>query len=120
MADEDPDPGQNPNLDNWLLEIDGVDCNLFTGATGQDGHLLERTSPDQGRSAFVRYKCYWEDRNDLLAALVGTVDYAGGTIVRPPPHYYPTAPRDVEAGQLAKRTFCTGISKIEGIGWKSD
>ena len=118
MADEDP--GSNPNFENWLLEINGVECNIYTGPTGEDGHLTEKTSPDQGRSAMVRFKCNWQDRNDLMAGLLGTVSYEGGTITRTEPYFYPTAPRDVEAGMFAKRMFCTSITRIEGRGWKAD
>jgi len=110
----------NPNFENWLLNINGVDCNIYTGPTGEDGHLTERSSPDQGRGALVKFKCDWQDRNDLLAGLVGTVDYKGGTISRTPPYFYPTAPRDVTAGQFPNRSFCTGVSATEGRAWKSD
>jgi len=117
---EDGDPGPNPNMDNWLLNIGGVDCNIYTGPTGEDGHLVEKTSPDQGRSAFVRFRCDWQDRNDLLAGLVGTVDYVGGSITRTNPHFYPIADRDITAGQFAKQMFCSGVARIEGRGWKAD
>jgi hypothetical protein len=110
----------NPYMDNWLLSINGVDCNIYTGPTGEDGHLVERTSSDQGRSALVRFKCNWQDRNDLLAGLVGTVDYVGGSIKRTNPDFYPTADRDIEAGQFPEQMFCTSVTRIEGRGWKAD
>ena len=117
MADEDP--GSNPNFENWLLEISGVDCNIYTGPTGEDGHLVEKTSPDQGRSAFVRFKCNWQDRNDLLAGLVGTVDYVGGTIARTPPTT--TRPRRATSRRASSQAdVLHGGRAIEGRGWKAD
>ena len=111
-------PPPNPP-ENWLLEIGGVGCNIYTGPNGQDGHLTELTSASEGRKAQVRFKCRWEDRNALLAGLLGTVVYQGGTIVRTPPFSYPTAQSDIDAGMFPNRLFCTDAG-VEGTKWRAD
>ena len=109
--------------DNWLLTINGVGCNIYTGPDGQDGHLSEDNASDAGRRAKVRFKCAWSDRNKLIAGLVGTVDYRQTTIVRTPPFSYPTAPPDDfnNGGPIrADSMFGTSITDVSGIKWSTD
>ncbi len=98
---------------NWQLRIGGVPCCVYLGPDGRDGPS-ESNGPE-GRRAAVAFQCYWEDRLDLIAGLVGTVDYVGGTIARQDPFAYPLASRDQASGRMfPARTFCTGITSIEG------
>jgi hypothetical protein len=110
---------------NWLLSIDGVDCNIFLGEKEQEAPD-EAHPPDAGRTATVTFICPWADRIALVAGLVGTVSYDGGTIVRTDPYSYPVAAIDVfdpeenPNGVFKNRTVCTGIRQIQGRKWRSD
>ena len=119
MSDEGGNDDGAEYEKDWLLEINGVGCNIYTGEDGQQGHLTER-HPEGGREATVVFICGWADRLDLVAGLVGTVDYDGETIQRTPPFAYPLASSDEDAGVLPRRTFCTSISSIDGIKWRAD
>lgn len=117
-------PGGSPQ-ENWLLDIDEVACNIYTGETGEDGHLTEANGPE-GLKATVMFKCAWQDRNDLKAGLLGTVDYQDGTIVRSEPFSYPVSPRDLAPfgdgtqGMFNHRLVCTAVPEVRGRAWKSD
>jgi hypothetical protein len=109
---------------NWLLNINGAPCNLFTGRDGESPPIAEG-SPESGRGGTAKFVCAWEDRNQLLAGLVGTVSYVGGTIVRTPPFSWPTAAVDSIAvlgagGQYPDRLVCLSVGTTQGIKWRSD
>jgi hypothetical protein len=102
---------------NWQLRIGGVPCNIYDGPNPENpgAGITESNGPD-GRHATVNFLCYWEDRLDLVAGLVGTVDYVGGSIVRQDPFAYPMAARDVASGKaFPDRTVCTAITSIQGV-----
>jgi hypothetical protein len=109
---------------NWLLEINGVDCNLYTGPDGED--TLGESHPPEGRRVTVWLICRWQDRLRLIAGLLGTVAYEDGTVVRTPPFAYPVAEADdvtgpeAEGGVYPSRTFCTAIGGIRGVKWAAD
>lgn len=113
-----------PNYWNPLLTINGVPCNIWTGDDGQQGHLAESTTLEGGRKSTVRFRCDWYDRDDLIAGLIGTVDYVGGSIVRTPPFTYPRRPNDDRSqapGKIFKpRHFCTAITDVQGLKWFAD
>lgn len=109
---------------NPLLSIGGVACNIYTGEDGQDGHLVEAVPEKGGDRATVRIICSWANRYTLRAALLGTVGYQDGQIVRTPPFQYPLNVIEqgaVQNGTLVpSRLFATAITEIRGIKWQSD
>lgn len=118
-------PLNDPTSDfpkSWLLNINGVQCGVYLGPDGTSGGITQ-TVGEQGRTATVVFQCYWEDLNDLIAGLVGTVDYIGGTITRTEPFGFPLTTAD-QANDGSKvfpnRTFCTSISSIVGTKWQTD
>jgi hypothetical protein len=101
---------------NWLLEINGVPCNIYLGDNATGYGITESNAPD-GYQATVYFQCYWDDRMDLIAGLVGTVKYQGNTIIRTDPFAYPLSNQDSidEDGNVyPNRLFCTSISSIAG------
>lgn len=111
--------GEREYEKDWLLEINGVGCNIYVDEDGQQGHLIERHM-ENGREATVLFICPWAQRLDLVAGLVGTVDYNGETIERTPPFAYPLSEYDENAGVMPKRLVCTSISDVRGIKWQAD
>jgi hypothetical protein len=105
---------------DWLLTINEVQCAIYLGADGTSGGIREANS-ETGRTATVVFQCYWEDRLDLIAGLVGTVDYVGGSITRTQPFVLPVTTADQQNGKMfPKRTFCTSISSVNGTKWQTD
>ncbi len=105
---------------NWVLEINHVRCAIYMGPSGTEGGLSE-ANPTEGRTASVVFQCYWDDRLDLIAGLIGTVDYVGGTIVRTEPFSYPLSERDKQNGKIfTDRLVCTSISSVIGTKWQTD
>ena len=103
---------------NWLLDIGGVQCNVYVGADGDQGP--DEGHPTEGRKATVTFLCDYVDRLRLVAGLLGTVAYDAGVILRTPPFAYPVAAIDTQEsdgvpGVFAGRTVCTAIAAIEGI-----
>lgn len=108
---------------NWNLSINGILCGIYVGPDGNSYGISEGHGPD-GRRATVYFQCFWDDREDLVAGLLGTVDYQGNTIIRNDPTAYPLANRDslAESGNIyPNRMFCTGISSITGTkAWEDE
>lgn len=112
--------------DTYYLTIGDAPCNLYTGDDGQQGHLVEGTGPD-GPKYTVQFICDWPERNNLIAGLVGTVDYQGGAIVRTAPFFYPVSSYDQQPfpvtgiqGMFPNRIFCTACPEVRGIKWARD
>jgi hypothetical protein len=98
----------------WSFAINDVPCAIYHGEN-DEGHGLSESYGYDGRRAIVNFICYWDDRLDLIAGLVGTVDYVAGTIVRKEPFAYPLADRDQQQGKMfPNRLFCTAVTTIEG------
>jgi hypothetical protein len=105
---------------NWILEINHVRCSIYMGPSGTEGGLNE-ANPTEGRTASVVFQCYWDDRLDLIAGLIGTVDYFSGRIERKEPFSYPVAMRDTQSGKIfPNRLVCTSISSVVGTKWQTD
>ncbi len=108
---------------NWQLEINGVTCSIYLSEDGQSAAINE-SFPPEGRHVTVTFHCYWEDRNDLVQGLLGTVDYDGTTVIRTAPFSIPLADRDNneddETKMYLNRCFCTSITNIEGTKWITD
>ncbi len=76
------------------------------------------------------FQCAWNERNDLVGALVGTVAYSSvtETIVRTPPFSYPFSGHDLsihnvngdQTNVFPKRLICTSVSSIKGTHWITD
>jgi hypothetical protein len=120
-----------PNFPNetWLLQIGETPCNIYTGPDGENA-IKESSTSAEGPRATVMFKCLWEDRNDLKAGLLGTVDYQGGSIIRTSPFAYPVSEDDTvvtgglagppQVGLFPGRLFCTDVSDISGVKWVCD
>ncbi len=114
------DPKDDFPKPNWTLEINSIRCAIYQGPSGTEGGLNESNSTE-GRTASVVFQCYWDDRLDLIAGLIGTVDYVDGTIIRTKPFSYPVADRDKQNGKVfTNRLVCTSISSVIGTKWQTD
>lgn len=114
----------NTTQKNFLLTLNAVPFGIYLGPDGGQGYGLQEGTDEQGgRRATVWFHCYWQDRWDLIAFLVGGVDYVGGTIVRDDPYTYPTSNIDsiqAQGGIYPNRLFCTSISSITGTAPYND
>jgi hypothetical protein len=112
----------NVSEKNFLLNINGVPCGIYLGENGGEGYGVQQGTDDQGgRRATVYFHCYYQDLNDLIAGLVGTVDYVGGAIVRNDPFSFPVSANDNQnGGMFLNRLFCTSISNVTGTGPAND
>jgi hypothetical protein len=109
----------------WILKIGGVPCGIYLGPDGTRGPT--ETCTAQGRTATVTFQCRWNDRQPLIAGLVGVVGYNRGNILRTPPFEYPfgqddyaSVGGDITASILEKRLLCTAISRVQGTKWATD
>jgi hypothetical protein len=109
----------------WVLEIGGVPCGIYLGPDGTLGPTESCTA--QGRTATVTFQCLWNDRQPLIAGLVGVVGYDHGNILRTPPFEYPFGQDDyaavggaITASILERRLLCTSISRVQGTKWETD
>jgi hypothetical protein len=107
---------------NWLLNIGGVPCNIYTDQQGDEAIIESRG--DDGFSATVRFQCGWTGRHELAAGLLGTVGYTDGTVIRSEPFQYPLASLDDDrqnpGSMLPARRFCTAIPDVRGTKWQTD
>lgn len=87
------------------LNIGGVDCTISFGPDGTSEGLTE-SWPVDGPTATVYYRCAWDQRYTLAAALMGSSSYVGGVLVRVPPHAYPTSPN----------LICGSLGTIQPLG----
>lgn len=105
------------------LTIGEVECWFGIGPDGQEGGIAETYSLENGPEARCTFKCAWTDRQTLIQALLGTVDYANGKVSRTDPFAYPLDNSMVVANQgiqQPNRWICTGIGPVKGIKWKTD
>lgn len=100
---------------DWKLKINKIPCAIYQ-AEG-DG-IIERND-ESGRTATVQLICNWNKRIEMISALLGTVDYADGKIVRQDPFSYPVGPNDL-IYTFADRLIATSISSIRGMHWWTD
>src|SRR6185312_12695513 len=104
---------------NWDLTLNGVSYGVFVGDNEEAG-IVDATGHG-GPSSTINLICMWDDRWDLIAGLVGTVDYVGNTIVRTPPATYPWSAEQIANGILPSRLFCTSVSQVKGRkAWRDD
>lgn len=101
----------------WALQINNVQCGVYIGPNPESGGFgITESNGTDGRSATVYFICYWDDRLTLIAGLLGTVDYANGSVIRNDPFVYPLSPNDQENGEIfGSRLFCTSITSVTGI-----
>src|SRR5208282_1937805 len=74
----------------WSLIINGVGCAIYQA---DENGIIESNS-ETGRQATVVFQCYWNQRADLIAGLLGKIDYAGGAISRTDPFGFPVTAND--------------------------
>ena len=67
----------------------------------------------------MQFICQWNQRLDFMAALLGTVDYGGGKVIRQDPFSYPVSTADQEL-TFTNRLICTSVSNIRGLHWWTD
>ncbi len=108
---------------DFPLLINQIPCAIYFG-DGAGGYGISEAITPEGRSVTVYFQCYWDDRMDLVAGLVGVVDYQGGSILRIDPLIYPLADQDSidkDGGVYPNRLFCTSVTSIAGTkGWRDD
>jgi hypothetical protein len=115
-----------PKVSDWVLEVGGIPCGVYLGPDGTQGPT--EISDEHGRRATATFQCEWASRNDLIGALVGTVDYPGAAIARTPPFSYPFATVDTTQHTvngssnsiIPQRLVCTAISRVQGTKWRTD
>lgn len=94
------------------------------GKDGDEGGIVENYSLESGPEARCTFKCGWNVRWQLIQGLLGTVNYAAGTITRTPPISYPLnsnltigAPNGI---QIPQRWVCTSVGPVRGLKWQTD
>ena len=105
------------------LTIGGIECWFGIGPDGQEGGIAESYTLDSGPEARCTFKVDWNSRQELIQSLLGTVNYANGSVSRTPPFAYPLDNFLVVAGggiQTPNRWICTGIGAVKGTKWKTD
>ena len=100
---------------DWQLYIGGIPCAIYQA----EGEAITERCPETGREATVQFICQWNQRLDFMAALLGTVDYDGGQVIRQDPFSYPVSTADQEL-TFTNRLICTSVSNIRGLHWWTD
>jgi hypothetical protein len=105
---------------NYLFNVGNVPVAIHTSPNGDDFGLWERSTPEDV-GATVYFKCDWDQRYNLRQALLGTVSYTGGKVMRTPPWSYPIPQSQVDQGNMFKdRMVCTSIEEIRGLKFQAD
>jgi len=104
----------------WTLMIGGVGCGIFM----DEGDGIAESNQETGRAATVIFQCYWNQRQQLIAGLLGTVFYDGTKINRSDPFQYPFSTYDqndvTPETVYINRVVCTGITSVRGTHWWTD
>jgi hypothetical protein len=101
--------------------INGIPCPIYTGEYGEAPSIVEDYSLESGPHARVIFHCDWSSRGLVVAGLLGTVNYANGTVSRTPPMKYPWNQTFFSSGSaIDSRWCCTSVPEVRGIKWQTD
>ncbi len=104
----------------WTLHIGDIYCGIYQA----DGNGITESNEETGRCATVVLQCNWNERQQLIEGLIGSVYYDGTTIQRLDPAQYPFSTSDQSDLDpevvYGDRMVCTSISSIRGIHWWTD